>query len=84
MSTTSTSLDSFGSRGRLDVGDRWIEIFRLGNLGGQLPYSLKVLLENLLRHENGVSVTAADIEALATWDPSSAPNREVAFSPRAS
>ena len=66
MSTT-TSLDSFGTRGRLDVGDRSYEIFRLGDLGGQLPYSLKVLLENLLRHEDGVNVTADDIEALAAW-----------------
>ena len=46
-----------------------------------MPYSLKILLENLLRHEDGESVTAADIEALATWDPSAAPTREIAFSP---
>jgi len=77
--------DSFGSRDRLQVGQHTYDYFALSASSRfditRLPYSLKVLLENLLRHEDGVSVTAADIEALATWDPSSAPNREVAFSP---
>ena len=79
------SVDTFASRSDLMVGERSYRYFALSALDrfdvARLPYSLKVLLENLLRHEDGVSVTAADIEALATWDPSSAPNREIAFSP---
>ncbi|HZP27316.1 MAG TPA: aconitate hydratase, partial [Acidimicrobiia bacterium] len=74
------SADSFGTRGRLQVGGASYEIFRLGELGAQLPYSLKVLLENLLRHEDGVSVTPDDIRALAAWD-GAAGDRELAFSP---
>ncbi|MCL2393827.1 MAG: aconitate hydratase AcnA [Acidimicrobiaceae bacterium] len=80
------SSDSFGSRGTLAVGDRTYEIFRLSALAGRfdvarLPYSLKVLLENLLRNEDGVSVNPADIEALAGWDPSAEPDTEIAFAP---
>ena len=82
------SSDSFGTRGRLDVGDDSYEIFRMGELGAQLPYSLKVLLENLLRHEDGVDVTADDIRALAAWrggatsdGRGSADDRELAFAP---
>jgi aconitate hydratase len=79
------SADSFGTRARLVVGQRTYDYFAMSALDGhdvaRLPYSLKVLLENLLRHEDGISVTAADVEALATWDPSSTPNQEVAFSP---
>jgi len=79
------STDSFASRADLMVGPRSYEYFAPSALGqfdiARLPYALKVLLENLLRHEDGVSVNAADIEALATWDPSAAPSREVAFSP---
>jgi aconitate hydratase len=79
------SLDTFASRADLAVGKRSYSYFALSALDrfdvARLPYSLKVLLENLLRHENGVSVTATDIEALTTWDPSSAPNREIAFLP---
>ena len=82
------STDSFGTRGRLEVGGDAYEIFRLGDLGSQLPYSLKVLLENLLRHEDGASVTADDIRALAAWRggaPSAGrgrgDDREVAFAP---
>jgi aconitate hydratase len=66
--------DSFHSHSRLEVGDRDFEIFRLGSdalaAGGdvaRLPYSIKVLLENLLRHEDGVRVTAADVEAMESW-----------------
>ncbi|MBV8464029.1 MAG: aconitate hydratase AcnA, partial [Acidimicrobiales bacterium] len=64
--------DSFGARGTLDVGDRVYEIFRLSALAdrfevARLPYSIKVLLENLLRHEDGVSVRPADVEATARW-----------------
>ncbi len=79
------STDTFDSRADLVVGDRAYSYFALSALDrfdvARLPYSLKVLLENLLRHEDGVSVTAADIEALATWDPAAAPTREIAFSP---
>ena len=72
------SSDSFTSRRELTVGPRSFEYFALSALDhfdiARLPYALKILLENLLRHEDGESVTAADIEALATWDPSTAPN----------
>ncbi|HSK37374.1 MAG TPA: aconitase family protein, partial [Actinomycetota bacterium] len=78
--------NSFGARAGLDVGDRSFEVFRLDALGsvgdvGGLPFSLKVLLENLLRNEDGSVVTAEDVEAFARWDPSSAEDREIAFSP---
>ena len=78
--------NSFGARAGLDVGDRSLEVFRLdalasvGDVGG-LPFSLKVLLENLLRNEDGSAVTAEDIEAFARWDPGAAEDREIAFSP---
>jgi aconitate hydratase len=78
--------NSFGARAGLDVGDRSLEVFRLdaldsvGDVGG-LPFSLKVLLENLLRNEDGSAVTAEDIEAFARWDPAGAEDREIAFSP---
>src|SRR4051812_33843523 len=76
--------DSFGARGTLDVGGRTYTIARLGALGDRvqrLPFSLRILLENLLRHEDGVTVTAADIEALASWDPTAEPVDEIAFAP---
>ncbi len=79
--------NSFGARATLEVGDRSYEIFRLDALEKQginlhrLPYSLRVLLENLLRTENGTTVTADDILALANWDPKAQPDREVAFTP---
>src|SRR5215207_4344028 len=78
--------NSFGAQAGLDVGDRSLEIFRLdaltsvGDVAG-LPFSLKVLLENLLRNEDGSAVTAEDVEAFARWDPASAEDREIAFSP---
>ena len=78
-------LDSFGTRATLRVGARSFEIRRLGALGkgdvATLPFSLKVLLENLLRHEDASSVTAADIEAVAAWDPKAPPEREIAYRP---
>ena len=74
------SADSFGTRGSLLVGDRSYEIFRLGDLGRHLPYSLKVLLENMLRNEDGGNVTAADIDALACSG-GEGDGREIAFSP---
>ena len=65
------------------VGDASYEIFRLDAVEGQetLPYSLKILLENLLRTEDGANITADDIRALAAWDPSSQPNKEIQFTP---
>ncbi len=75
------SANSFDTRARLAVGDRQFEVFRLGELGGALPYSLKVLLENLLRNEDGVTVRAEDIEALAAWDGGAGEDREIAFAP---
>jgi aconitate hydratase len=80
-------LDSFGARGALRVGDREYEIFRFEALErhgidvSRLPYSLKILLENLMRTEDGVSVAPADVEALASWDPRSEPSKEIAFTP---
>ncbi len=78
--------DSFGARGTLAVGGREYEVFRLGALGprfdvARLPFSLKVLLENLLRTEGGGVVGAADVEALAGWDPAAQPHEEIAFTP---
>ncbi len=72
MATGSPSLDSFTTRSTLAVGDRSFAIHRLGALDGQfdvgrLPYSLKIVLENLIRHEDGRHVHAADIEAVASW-----------------
>jgi aconitate hydratase len=78
--------DSFGSRTQLQVGPASFEIFRLDALDaiadvGRLPFSVKVLLENLLRHEDGVTVAPTDVEALARWAPESAGKREIAFAP---
>jgi aconitate hydratase len=78
--------NSFDARAELDVGGRTYEIFRLDALQSKfdvarLPFSLKVLLENLLRNEDGVGIRAADIEALATWDHSAEPSKEIAFTP---
>jgi aconitate hydratase len=74
------STNSFGTKGRLDVGSRSYEIFRLGDHGRRLPYSLKILLENLLRNEDGISVRSEDIDALARWDGGES-DREIAFAP---
>ncbi|MCL4767249.1 MAG: aconitate hydratase AcnA [Hyphomicrobiaceae bacterium] len=80
-------MDSFGSASELRVGDRDYVIFRLGALGQRgfdvqrLPYALRILLENLLRNENGSVVTKADVEALAGWTPRAASPKEIAFSP---
>ncbi len=78
--------DSFKSRTMLSLGGKQYEIFKLEALEAKyrisrLPYSLKVLLEMLLRLEDGVTVTAADIEALANWDPQKEPHHEIAFTP---
>jgi aconitate hydratase len=77
--------NSFKARSSLAVGDRSYEILSLAALPrekvARLPYSLKVLLENLLRFEDGVNVTRNDIEALLAWDPSATPSHEIAFTP---
>jgi aconitate hydratase len=80
------STNSFDARRSLQVGARTVEIFRLDALASRfdvarLPFSLKILLENLLRTEGNGSVTAADIEALAGWDPAAEPSKEIAFTP---
>ena len=83
-----TSQDSFQSRVTIHAGGRQVEIHRLDALtraGFQgidtLPYSIRVLLENLLRFEDGKTVTREDIEAVANWDPSAKPSTEIAFRP---
>src|ERR1700734_3970820 len=75
--------NSFGSRTALKVGDEQYEIYRLDAVDGSdsLPFSLKVLLENLLRNEDGVNVTADHVTALAQWDPSKEPDTEIQFTP---
>ena len=77
--------NSFRARSTLKAGDRSYEIWSLAAMPqdklARLPYCLKVLLENLLRFEDGVSVTRADIEALIEWDPAATPSHEVAFTP---
>ncbi|MFV2197577.1 aconitate hydratase AcnA [Nocardiopsis sp. LOL_012] len=77
------SANSFGARDTLRVGDESYEIFRLESVEGadRLPYSLKVLLENLLRTEDGANVTADHIRALGQWDPKAQPNQEIQFTP---
>jgi aconitate hydratase len=77
------SENSFGARDQLRVGERSYEIFRLDAVDGadRLPYSLKVLLENLLRTEDGVQTTAGHVRALAGWDPDADPATEIQFTP---
>ncbi|WP_312397535.1 aconitate hydratase [Kocuria sp.] len=77
------TVDSFGAKGVLNVGGTDYEIFRLNALEGatKLPYSLKILLENLLRTEDGANVTEKHIEALASWDPEAQPDTEIQFTP---
>jgi aconitate hydratase len=78
-----TSKDSFGAKGTLQVGGDSYEIYRLAAAGevGRLPYSLKILLENLLRTEDGANVTADHLRALADWDASAKPSTEIQFTP---
>ncbi len=77
--------DSFKARTALEVGARKYDICSLGALKAhkveRLPFSLKILLENLLRFEDGVNVTRTDIEALLGWDPKALPHHEIAFTP---
>jgi aconitate hydratase len=81
--TAPASKDSFGARGTLTVGDTSYEVFRLNAVEGaeRLPYSLKILLENLLRTEDGANITADHVRALAGWDPSAQPATEIQFTP---
>jgi aconitate hydratase len=85
-----TSKDSFGAKGALEVGDQSYQVYRLSAVRGEgladdavesLPYSLKVLLENLLRTEDGANITADDILALAGWDAEADPDKEIQFTP---
>jgi len=78
--------NSFDAKARLTVGDQSYDIFRLDALQAKfdvarLPFSLKILLENLLRNEDGDSIRAQDIEALASWDATEEPSKEIAFTP---
>ncbi|MBA3865126.1 MAG: aconitate hydratase [Solirubrobacterales bacterium] len=81
-----SSSDSFGARSTLEVSGREYEVFRLETLQerfdvARLPYSVKVLLENVLRLEDGVSVSADDVEAIAGWDAAAEPSIEIPFQP---
>src|SRR6188474_1375653 len=77
------SVNSFGAKSTLSVGDASYEIFRLDAVEGSglLPYSLKILLENLLRTEDGVNITADHIRALGNWDAKADPSVEIQFTP---
>jgi aconitate hydratase len=78
-------IDSFRTRATLAMAARQYQYHRLPAITthdlGRLPYSLKILLENLLRFEDGINVTRADIEALLNWDPKATPSHEIAFTP---
>ncbi|WP_404472246.1 aconitate hydratase [Microbacterium aerolatum] len=78
-----STVNSFGAKSTLTVGSTDYEIFRIDTVPGfdKLPFSLKVLLENLLRTEDGANVTKAQIEALGSWDATAEPNTEIQFSP---
>ncbi len=77
------SVNSFGAKGTLQVGEQEYEVFRLASVPGssRLPFTHKVLLENLLRTEDGANVTRETIEAIASWDPSAEPADEIQFTP---
>ena len=78
-----SNVDTFKSKSTLTVGDKDYEIYRLDKVKGseKLPFSLKVLLENLLRTEDGANITSEHIEALGSWDPSAEPDTEIQFTP---
>ncbi|MEM9490915.1 MAG: aconitase family protein, partial [Myxococcota bacterium] len=85
---SASSNDSFGSKATIAVGDRKVALYRLDALSkagvgdvATLPYSLRILLENLLRNEDGKTVTRDDIAAVAGWDPKATPSQEVAYRP---
>ncbi len=77
------SLDTFGAKSQLSVGDASYEIFKVSTVDGsaRLPYSLKILLENLLRTEDGANITADHIRALGAWDAGADPSVEIQFTP---
>jgi aconitase A len=77
------STNSFNSKSTLNVSGKTYEIFDISKIegAGSLPFSLKILLENLLRTEDGANITAAHIKALAQWDPSTEPDTEIQFTP---
>ncbi|MFN8088250.1 MAG: aconitate hydratase [Mycobacterium sp.] len=83
VSSANSSLNSFEARDTLKVGDSSYEIYRLDAVPGteKLPYSLKVLAENLLRTEDGANITADHIRAIANWDPAADPSIEIQFTP---
>ena len=78
-----SNVDSFGAKGSLDVAGTSYEIYRLNAVEGteRLPYSLKVLAENLLRTEDGANITADHVRAIAAWDPDAQPDTEIQFTP---
>ena len=78
-----SAVNSFGAKNTLEVAGKSYEIFRLDAIEGaeKLPFSLKVLLENLLRTEDGANVTAAQIDALGNWVPTAEPDTEIQFTP---
>ncbi|MGO1326506.1 MAG: aconitase family protein, partial [Brevibacterium aurantiacum] len=78
-----SNVDTFKSKSTLTVGDTDYEIYRLDQVPGseKLPFSLKVLMENLLRTEDGANITSEHIEALGNWDPSAEPATEIQFTP---
>src|ERR1700760_4485954 len=80
---TADMTNSFDAKATLTVGDASYDYYRLDKVEGsaRLPFSLKVLLENLLRHEGGLHVTADDVRALADWDPTSSAETEIQFAP---
>ena len=77
------SVNSFDAKATLQAGDESYQIFRLDSVAGSesLPYSLKILLENLLRTEDAANITADDIRGLAAWDPKAEPSDEIQFTP---
>ncbi|UEJ83320.1 aconitate hydratase [Brachybacterium halotolerans subsp. kimchii] len=78
-----STVNSFGARENLAVGDTEYEIYGIDTVDGheKLPYSLKILLENLLRTEDGANITADHVRALGSWDPSAEPDTEIQFTP---
>src|ERR687889_94275 len=82
-----SSVDSFGAKDTLDVGGDSYAYYRIDAVSGDgvdvasLPYSLKVLLENLLRTEDGADITADDVRAVAGWDAEADPSQEIQFTP---
>ena len=86
MGTGTAHPDSFGARSRLAVGGREVDVFRIDALQERfdvlrLPYTLRILLENVLRNEDGATVTAADVEAVAGWVAAAEPSQAISFNP---